>query len=203
METLIVAHHRNQHQYYSRNRRYSSTKFGSFGSPPSGNFRGINCRTFQTGEGLLPTPSKQCSTKTSITEKTFLASFSPKTPSPSVNENRKASKGISKSNTIAIPINFKTKNNKRDFFSERWAGPAYSNSPSPSSLPIPKFSMNPKRTVSLDLPTVASEFDMHPIAKSAPASPTRERSLSPCDRFDISVSATLTLRRILNLDGTD
>ncbi|KAL3647863.1 hypothetical protein CASFOL_008831 [Castilleja foliolosa] len=228
MEALIVAHNRNQDQYYSRNQSYSSTKSGAFGSPPSSNFRGINCRTFQTGEGLLPNPSKHCSTKTPIAENTFLASFSPKTPSTPLNGNQKTSKEFSK---------IKSNNNKRDFFSERWAGPTYSYSPPPSSLPIPKFSMNPKRTVSLDLPTVALDFDMHPIAKSAPASPTRERSLSPCgpfdvydsgsetslspcdsldlsdyaaenrfsscDHFEIAISATLTLRRILNLESTD
>lgn len=209
METLVVvAHHRNHHQYYDRSQNHGSAKIKSFGSPPSGNFRGINCRTFQSGEGLLPAPFKSCcNTKTvskSVTKRAS-ASFSPKTPSPSVND-QKPSKRIAKSSSVPIPIpiniEFESKGGEY-YFSERWAGPAYSNSPPPSSLPIPKFSLRPKRTVSLDLPTFASEADLHPVAKSAPASPTRERSPSPSDMFDISDSATKTLRRILNLDITD
>ncbi|KAL7112918.1 hypothetical protein ACP275_04G031300 [Erythranthe tilingii] len=204
METLVVvAHHRNHHQYYGRSRSRSYTKLRSFDSPPSGGFRGINCRTFQSEEGLLPTPFKSCSTKTPVTKKA-VPSFSPKTPSPHGNENQKPSKKIAKPSTIPIPIaiDFDPKEGEYDF-SERWAGPAYSNSPCPSSLPIPKFSMRPKRTVSLDLPKLASEFDFHSIAKSAPVSPTSERSPSPSDLFDFSDSATKTLRRILNLDITD
>lgn len=87
-------------------------------------------------------------------------------------------------------------------FSELWAGPAYSNSPPPSSLPIPKFSMRPpKRTVSLDLPVSDdADFDVQPTAKSAPASPSREHSPSIRDLLLSADSATKTLRRILNLD---
>ncbi|KAI3449657.1 hypothetical protein Pfo_006322 [Paulownia fortunei] len=131
METLVVvAHHRNHHQYYGRNRGYSPTKFGSFGSPHSASFRGINCRTFQSGEGLLPTPFKSCSTATPVTTKAFSASLSPKTPSPSLNENQKFSKRIARSSTIGIPIKIQFENKEGEFhFSERWAGPAYSNSP--------------------------------------------------------------------------
>ncbi|KAI6695552.1 hypothetical protein NL676_023262 [Syzygium grande] len=89
--------------------------------------------------------------------------------------------------------------------SELWAGPAYSNSPPPSSLPIPKFSLRPKRTVSLDLPGSAPDgMVMHrPIAKSAPASPTRDCKPSAKAFFHSADSATETLRRILNLDVTD
>ncbi|KAL0302109.1 UNVERIFIED_CONTAM: hypothetical protein Sangu_2502500 [Sesamum angustifolium] len=102
-----------------------------------------------------------------------------------------------------IPIKIKLPKDREFSLSERWAGPAYSNSPPPSSLPIPRFSMHPKRTVSLDFPTVASDIDLRPVAKSAPASPTRERSPSPSCLFDTADSATKTLRRILNLDITD
>ncbi|KAI3788168.1 hypothetical protein L2E82_00880 [Cichorium intybus] len=42
------------------------------------------------------------------------------------------------------------------FYSELWVGPAYSNSPPPSSLSIPNFSVKQKRTVSLDLPSVSA-----------------------------------------------
>ncbi|KAK9281403.1 hypothetical protein L1049_004303 [Liquidambar formosana] len=99
-------------------------------------------------------------------------------------------------------------NHQRSFngdfsFSELWAGPAYSNSPPPSSLPIPKFSLKPKRTVSLDLPVSASDIEMHPIARSAPPSPSRDPYTSPRDFFLSADSATKTLRRILNLDISD
>ncbi|KAL3517592.1 hypothetical protein ACH5RR_020181 [Cinchona calisaya] len=219
METLVVVdQHRNQ--YYSRSKGNGSERFGPFESPPSKDFRGISCRTFQSGSGLLPTPIKSFSTP--VAKRTFSPSFSPKTPSTNVNSRSDESKNPKKlaKSSSAIPIPMKL---KVDFdssklacsfngefnFSERWAGPAYSNSPPPSSLPIPKFSVRPKRTVSLDLPTSsASDIDFHPIAKSAPASPTRERSPSPSDLFNDGVrvsvdSATKTLRRILNLDLTD
>ncbi|XP_057780814.1 uncharacterized protein LOC130999313 [Salvia miltiorrhiza] len=223
METLVVAaHHRNHHQHYGRNRCHDSTKFGSFGSAPSENFRGISCRTFQSGAGLLPTPLRSYSN--SSTKNSLSAPLSPKTPSP-FNENKK-SQNV-KSSSVAIPIKIKFEDDSKIHFSERWAGPAYSNSPPPSSLPLPKFTMLPKRTVSLDLPTLVSEIDMRPIAKSAPASPTRGRSPSPVGLFyrsspsnlfelpsmrdtfdspsfgnplDRADSATKTLRRILNLD---
>ncbi|CAA0832111.1 Unknown protein [Striga hermonthica] len=194
MDTLVIGHRRNHNQCYGRNRGgYGSTKFGPFGSPPLGNFRGINCRTFQSEEGLLPTPSKARTTKTPVTEKAFPTSFSPGTPSPYQYGSHKPSKGIVKSRTVDIPIKFKLESSEGEYvFSERWAGPAYSNSPPPSSLPIPKFSLRPKRTVSLDLPKAASEVNFHPIAKSAPASPTRERSPSPSGPFGFSDSGTET-----------
>ncbi|KAK4441659.1 hypothetical protein Salat_0500800 [Sesamum alatum] len=203
METLVaVAHHRNHHQYYGRNRGHGSTKFDSFGSSHSPNLPGINCRSFQSGAGLLPTPSKVFSAP--VTKNACSSSLSPRTPSPSVNESHTCSKRSAKSSTSPIPIKISFESKEEEpHFSERWAGPAYSNSPPPSSLPLPKFFMRPKRTVSLDLPTLASEIDMHPIAKSAPASPTRGRSAFPSDWFDSADSATRTLRRILNLDVTD
>lgn len=204
METLVAGHHRNHQQYHGRNRGHGSTRFGTFGSPPSGSFRGINCRTFQSGEGLISNPFKSSSTTTPVTKKAFCSS--PKTPSPSLKEsqNSKTSKRIAKSSSVPIPFAINFKNKETEFhFSELWAGPAYSNSPPPSSLPIPKFSLKPKRTVSLELPSMSSEYDLFPISKSAPASPTRERSPSPSDLFDIADSATKTLRRILNLDITD
>ncbi|GER24845.1 brassinosteroid signalling positive regulator family protein, partial [Striga asiatica] len=190
METLVIAHHRNHNQFYSRNQGgYSSTKFGSFGSPPSGNISDINCRTFQSEEGLLPNPFETHPTKIPLSEKAFSASISPKTQS--LNRSQKPRKGFAKSRTIDIPIEFKIESSEGGFdFSERWAGPAYSNSPPPSSLPIPKFSLRPKRSISLDLPNAASEINFHPIAKSAPVSPTRERSPSPGGPFEFPDSGT-------------
>ncbi|XP_022898171.1 uncharacterized protein LOC111411801 [Olea europaea var. sylvestris] len=206
METLVaVAHHRNHHQYYGRNCGQGPARFGSL---PSGNSHGgVNCRAFQSGAGLLPDLRNSCTT-TPVTEREFSNSFSPKTPSTFVNEDHKSSKKNSKSSVIPIPIEI-TFDNKDGgcednfHFSERWAGPAYSCSPPPSSLPMPKFSLRSKRAVSLDLHTASPEFDLPPMAKSAPASPTRGHSFSSTDLFDTADSATKTLRRILNLDISD
>lgn len=206
METLlVVAEHRNQ--YYSKG-KVAYYGPGRSGSLPSGNFREINCRTFQSGAGILPTPLKACTTPvTKHSCSSSSSSSSPKTPSPSEDDNTHLKTNAKSS---AIPINIKTFNFERSFyedlsFSELWAGPAYSNSPPPSSLPIPKFSIKPKRTVSLELPGSASDLiKLHPIAKSAPPSPTREPFRSPRDIFSSDKDfATMTLRRILNLDITD
>ncbi|CAN7042309.1 unnamed protein product, partial [Brassica rapa subsp. trilocularis] len=67
-------------------------------------------------------------------------------------------------------------------YSELWAGPTYSNSPPPTSLPIPKFSLRQKSTVSLSFPPPQA-------AKSAPVSPTS----SADNPFHTTVSATVTL----------
>ncbi|KAM1042019.1 hypothetical protein FF1_031176 [Malus domestica] len=207
METLhVVAQHKNQ--YYSRGKSHGP---GRVGPSPSKGFRGINCRTFQSGSGMLPTPSKACSTPVSK-QRACSASPSPRITAPSPNKthtpspvSQSDSRTLSKSTPIAINV----KNSKKGkhfngsfSFSELWAGPAYSNSPPPSSLPIPKFSIRPKRTVSLELPKSPADSEMHhPIAKSAPASPTREHGGSAArDLFDNADSATKTLRRILNLD---
>ncbi|KAJ0054496.1 hypothetical protein Pint_03295 [Pistacia integerrima] len=172
METLVVvAQHKNQ--YYGRVKPN--------GSDRSRNFRDVNCRAFESGAGILPTPIRTSSasvTKRSSSFVSFNSSSSSKTPSSSVNGNL-----LGEFETLSL--------------SELWAGPAYSNSPPPSSLPIPKFSMQPKRTVSLDLP-----MD-RPMAKSAPSSPTRELIGRTRDIFLSADSATKTLRRILNLDNVD
>lgn len=216
METIVVAHPRNHNQYCGRSRGHGP-------APGSGSFLDIDCRSFQSGAGLLPCPFKSCTTNAVVSKRVFFAPFSPKTPSPSVNDIAKTSRKTAKSSVIPITFNFKFEEQEGclvdDFLSsEIWAGPAYSNSPPPSSLPMPKFSLCPKRTVSLDLPTPVSELDLHLVSKSAPASPTRERSpflshlldnaatkMTPSDLFDSSDSdsATKTLRRILNLDVSD
>ncbi|GMJ01150.1 hypothetical protein like AT4G02715 [Hibiscus trionum] len=210
METLVVvAQHRNQ--YCSRVKPHGPARFGS--SPPSRNFRGINCRTFQSGTGLLPTPFKYNSTPlTKRPSSPPLSPSSPKTLSPFADGTH--SKPTRKSSPIPINSNGILRNGKPFteeisgeglLYSELWAGPAYSNSPPPSSLPIPKFSLRAKRTVSLDLPAADPVIDVHQTAKSAPASPTRELSPSVAELFCSadSASATKALRRILNLDETD
>ncbi|XWS31556.1 hypothetical protein CRYUN_Cryun23aG0086400 [Craigia yunnanensis] len=205
METLVVvAQHRNQ--YCSRAKPRGPARFGS---SPSRNFRGINCRTFQSGAGLLPTPFKYSSTPiTKLPSSPPSSSSSPKTPFPFTD----GTKTTRKSSPIPINNN-RTPRNDKSFneeisgegflYSELWAGPAYSNSPPPSSLPIPKFSLRVKRTVSLDLPAADPVVDVYPTAKSAPASPTRELNPSVAELFCSADSATKTLRRILNLDNTD
>ncbi|GLT36348.1 hypothetical protein SLA2020_107320 [Shorea laevis] len=181
METLVVVEqHRNQ--YHSRVRSNGS---GRFGSSPSRNFRQINCRTFQSDAGVLPSPFKQSSSPV---------------------DSRSSVKSSS------IPISNHRNPKKKSFngfagegllYSELWAGPAYSNSPPPNSLPMPKFSLREKRAVSLDLPASDTVSTVHPTAKSAPTSPTRVHNPSATELFVTVDSATRTLRRILNLDSAD
>ncbi|PIN14563.1 hypothetical protein CDL12_12797 [Handroanthus impetiginosus] len=90
METLVVTHHRNHHQYYGRSRSHGPTKFDSIGSTPSENFAGINCRTFESGGGLLPTPLESFSSP--VTKHACSTKLLTKTPSPPVHENEKCAK---------------------------------------------------------------------------------------------------------------
>lgn len=200
METLVVLdEHRNE--FYSRRAQGPAR----FGSSPSRGFRGINCRTFQSGGvGILPTPLKAATKRA--------CSLSPKTPSPSANPRSEGSKKkVAKSSSVPIGIKIRADLNKERFlfegfpYSELWAGPAYSNSPPPSSLPIPTFPLCSKRAVSLDLPEkLASNVILRLVAKSAPASPSRDHSTSFSRSFiHCDDSATKTLRRILNLDIAD
>ncbi|KAF8019890.1 hypothetical protein BT93_G0549 [Corymbia citriodora subsp. variegata] len=202
METLVVVtQHRDQY--------CGGTKpngLARFDSSPSKCFREISCRTFQSGAaGILPTPLKARNRAEIVQAPPAAVAAS----SVSCETDLKP-----KARSTPIPIQAKPVHDERFFyddfssgsmsFSELWAGPAYSNSPPPSSLPIPKFSLRPKRTVSLDLPSSASDdVVMHPIAKSAPASPTRDSKLSAKAFFHSADSATQTLRRILNLDATE
>ncbi|XP_010256089.1 PREDICTED: uncharacterized protein LOC104596558 [Nelumbo nucifera] len=215
METLVVvAQHRNQ--YYSRSKHGLP---GRFVSSPSRGFREINCRTFQSGAGISPNLLKSYNGSSAIRR----TSSSPPTP-PSLGPRFEEEKQLkSRGKSSAIPINLNASNKDTPFndglsYSELWAGPAYSNSPPPSSLPIPKFSLRQKRSVSLDLPSSGSRIPMHPIAKSAPPSPTREpypprrdfflntdfaANPSPRDFFLNIDSATKDLRRMLHLDVDD
>ncbi|XP_044503280.1 putative protein TPRXL [Mangifera indica] len=220
MEALVVvAQHKNQ--YYGRVKPNGSSRYGS---SPSRNLRDVNCRAFESGSGILPAPIKNVSAPVNKRPSSFVSfnsSSSPKTPSASVNGNSYSvdntiTKSKTNSSSSPIVINMKIPRNETSFtgkllgefesfsFSELWAGPAYSNSPPPSSLPIPKFSMRPKRTVSLDLPIMVHETSVEmvrPMAKSAPSSPTRGLTGCTRDIFLSADSATKTLRRILNLDN--
>ncbi|GKV51359.1 hypothetical protein SLEP1_g58026 [Rubroshorea leprosula] len=212
METLVVVEqHRNQ--YHSRVRSNGS---GRFGSSPSRNFRQINCRTFQSSAGVLPSPFKQSSSPVGKRGSSFSSPAhvsSPHTPSPGANShyvNGVDSRSSVKSSPI--PISNHRNPKKKSFnglaggglsYSELWAGPAYSNSPPPNSLPMPKFSLREKRAVSLDLPAPDPVFTVHPTAKSAPTSPTRVHKPSATELLVTVDSATRTLRRILNLESAD
>lgn len=211
METLVVvAQHRNQ--YYSNSSRSKAQDHGRFGSSsPSSQFRGINCRTFQTGSsGILPTPFKSTTTTTSPDHSNAKSKTTLTTPI-SKSDTKSCSTKLEPS-SAPVPINDKGCKKEISFvepngsflLSELWAGPTYSNSPPPSSLPIPKFSVRPKRTVSLDLPSLSSpEFELRKIANSAPCSPRREDSPFARDFLVNDDSATKTLCRILNLNLDD
>jgi Proline-rich nuclear receptor coactivator motif len=167
METLVVFA---QHRtQYSRDRSHPSDQFTT---PPSKSFRAINYRTFQTGF--------------------------PDLKSPQVNSEPPRQLSRSKSKPISITPSKLTKFNSEDFsLCQSFAGPAYSSSPPPSSLPIPKFSLRQKRGVSLELPVRKAEIELRPLAKSAPTSPTGERSAE----FSLDTTiATENLRKILRLD---
>lgn len=193
---VVVAHHRNHHQSYTRNSDNGSSKGRSVGSAPGSPFRGVNCSTL-----------KSYSTATPVIKRNF-SSFSPKTQSPSDKVNQKSSKTNGKNCSYPIPFDIKFEDDERlmddDFhFYERWAGPTYSNSPPPSSLPIPTFSVQPKQSISLDLDASTSEIGLLFAVKSVPTSPTRTRSSLDGDNFYSADNATKTLCRILNLDITD
>lgn len=212
METLVVV---DQHRgrYHGKNRGH--------GSSSSRAFREINCRTFQSGAGILPTPVKAWKP---VGKQGF--GFSPsegnfvEIPSPDCfksvferkSSGRKSRSGLKKSSSVPSPFNVKVNSDEKKFlyckklsYSELWAGPAYSNSPPPSSLPMPKFSVPPKRTVSLELPSSEPDVHLHQVSRSAPPSPKREHAIYGRNVFHSAdyASATKDLRRILNLDMDD
>ncbi|EHA8591240.1 histone-lysine N-methyltransferase 2D [Cocos nucifera] len=186
METLVVvAQHRNQ--YYTRGKSQISDMFGA---APFRGFKGINCRTFQSGAGILPPPPS------------FPSAPEPRSPcfySEPPKQSRRSKPILISPSTSPKRASFHDELS----YSELWAGPAYSNSPPPSSLPIPKFSLRQKRSISLELPGPPSEITLHPLSKSAPSSPTRKSGSSDDDFFLSTTTATENLRRILHLDIAD
>ncbi|MCO5568091.1 hypothetical protein L7F22_021787 [Adiantum nelumboides] len=83
---------------------------------------------------------------------------------------------------------------------ERWAGPAYSSSPPPSSLPLPKLCLSHPKLTSVRLPPLlkqcsASVYTQAFVETSAPPLGSFKKEES----WD-AVFATKSLRRLLNLD---
>lgn len=101
------------------------------------------------------------------------------------------------------------------FCDERWAGPAFTNSPPPSSLPLPKFPMKQFRTTSSQSSYVGKEAVAGSLHHPPPGTPfvsflpSTKRSVSFNGRSPINEQegacdvafATKDLRRLLNLDA--
>ncbi|KAK3148316.1 hypothetical protein QOZ80_3BG0293510 [Eleusine coracana subsp. coracana] len=184
METLVISEQRRHHHHHSSARRKKASSAAShFSSPQS--MRGLqagNCRAFHSGItiGILPSPPVPRA-----------YSPEPKTPKQQQQQyhGKKRSRAISISPSTSPPTR-----------PELRAGPGFSNSPPPSSLPIPKFSLHQKRSVSLEFPpTNRSDGEDVPVnAKSAPSSPTAGSGVSLFSGCDTAI-ATEDLRRILHL----
>ncbi|KAJ6814153.1 uncharacterized protein M6B38_140150 [Iris pallida] len=163
MKTMaMVAHRRSQCYGQSKPRL-----FGRFGS----------CRSFEPGAGILPSPP--------LASPVF--QHSPRSDPCFRPEPRRSGK---QGKLIAVAPK-PSKKRPSSSGEETWAGPTCSSSPPPSSVPIPKFSLLRKRSVSLELPPPSDGIEIRPLVMSAPTSPTR-------DAFS---SATENLRRILHLDS--
>uniref|UniRef100_A0A0E0M7U0 Uncharacterized protein n=1 Tax=Oryza punctata TaxID=4537 RepID=A0A0E0M7U0_ORYPU len=190
MEGLVViSQQRNHHNQHSGGRGKMTGPH--FSSPPSSHgFRGMNCRSFHSSvcAGLLPSPPPPPARTYSSPE--------PKTPKQQQQQQRRGGK-----RSRPISISPSTSPPSRP---ELWAGPAFSNSPPPSSLPIPKFSLRQNRSISLELPPVerSDEVEVKPHAKSAPSSPVGGSGFDFFNDNETAV-ATENLRRILHLDISD
>ncbi|XP_042383271.1 uncharacterized protein LOC121975596 [Zingiber officinale] len=183
METVVVVgSHRSK--YYSRGK-----------SQPSRDFGGFSCRNFESATRVLPSRSSRLCYCYGLSELK-----SPSFYSDQQQKQRRKRKTISQNNPPSPKGDAFT---EKTSCSERWAGPTYSNSPPPSSLPIPTFSLRQKRSVSLELQIPISDVILHSLSKSAPTSPTRE-SPSSASNFQFNTTiATENLRRILQLDIAD
>jgi len=120
---VVIPEQHNHHHHPGPRSKPSGPHFTS--PPPSRGFRGMNCRSFHSGGcmSVLPSPPPSPARTYSSPE--------PKTPKQQQlpRHGRKRTRPISLSPSTSPSR------------SELWAGPAFSNSPPPSSLPIPKFSL--------------------------------------------------------------
>ena len=106
------------------------------------------------------------------------------------------------------PSSHSTKNDlvtNYESYNEKWAGPAYSSSPAPSALPLPKFTMSNMR---LPLPSMKASYDFRD-SRIIPKMPVEQSNTSygvgpsicsaSVGAYDV-VLATKSLRKMLNLD---
>ncbi|XP_062216742.1 uncharacterized protein LOC133916880 [Phragmites australis] len=184
MLTLVISERRSHHHHHSSGRRKKASSVPSHFSLPQSIrcFQTGNCRLFHSG--ILPSPPTPGARTYSSPE--------PKTPKQQLHHGKKCSGAISISPSTSPPR------------PELWAGPGFSNSPPPSSLPIPKFSLHQKRSVSLEFPPADRSDDEEVLvhAKSAPSSPTAGSGVSFFSDSDTAI-ATENLRRILHLKIAD
>ncbi|XP_047072030.1 extensin-like [Lolium rigidum] len=190
METLVISQQQQQrsHHHHSGRRRRPSPHFSS--PHPMRGYQAVNCRAFHSSVsiGILPSPPTPPPSRPT-------RNYSPEPKTPKQQQQLHNGKKRSR----AIPI---TPSGSPPAGPELWAGPAYSNSPPPSSLPIPKFSsLHQKRSVSLELPPAdrSDHVELLVHAKSAPSTPTAGSTLGFFGDDDTAI-ATENLRRILHLD---
>uniref|UniRef100_A0ACD5TUU2 Uncharacterized protein n=1 Tax=Avena sativa TaxID=4498 RepID=A0ACD5TUU2_AVESA len=189
METLVISQqrsHHHHHHHYGRRRKQSP----HFSSPhPVRGYQAFNCRAFHSSVsiGILPSPPTPPPARPART-------YSPEPKTPKQQQQLHNGKKRSR----AIPI---SPSRPPPSPPELWAGPAYSNSPPPSSLPIPKFSLHQKRSVSLELPAAdrSEHVEVLVHAKSAPSTPTAGSGAGFFSDNDTAI-ATENLRRILHLE---
>ncbi|KAI4967787.1 hypothetical protein ZWY2020_014160 [Hordeum vulgare] len=188
METLVISQQRSHHHHHSGRRRSHPALLVASAHAWLPRLQ-LPCLPlqYQHRHPAVPPPPQPACTQA----RTY--SPEPKTPKQQLHNGKKRSR--------AIPI---TPSGSPPSRPELWAGPAYSNSPPPSSLPIPKFSLHQKRSVSLELPpadrTEHVEVLVH--AKSAPSTPTAGSGFGFFGENDTAI-ATENLRRILNLEITE
>eukprot|EP00249_Psilotum_nudum_P019748 c27401_g1_i2 orf=496-2184(+) len=89
---------------------------------------------------------------------------------------------------------------------ERWAGPAYTNSPPPSSLPLPTFSLKQLRSSFAELPASGEQLmdNWGSLGRGGPPSFPTVACGSGLTTFGGAIDvafATKDLRRLLNLDS--
>eukprot|EP01018_Ginkgo_biloba_P023884 Gb_08808 [translate_table: standard] len=94
------------------------------------------------------------------------------------------------------------------FVAEKWAGPTYSNSPSPSCLPLPKFKVRPNAADSLDLAGLQIKANKTNCAPKCPFGDEESQSVIPrvqssanlTNQVGVDAFATRSLLHLLRLD---
>eukprot|EP01018_Ginkgo_biloba_P023883 Gb_08807 [translate_table: standard] len=94
------------------------------------------------------------------------------------------------------------------FVAEKWAGPTYSNSPSPSCLPLPKFKVRPNAADSFDLERLQTKANKTNCSPGSPfgdketqsAFPRGQSSANPTNQVGVDAFATRNLLRLLRLE---